>query len=245
MSHNLCKEEFALSSEPWTEPTEFSFYGETDSAMSHHLSKQQSLAEGEKMICHQCFAAKQIDSKARRICSDKRCLFYEKARLQQTNSLPVPKHFETIPNGDKYETLQRSDSHGSLSDEVATFTGNLSLGGNKWLAFGGGMTGGSLWESTGVVGVMPSKCDQLDADLDRKRFYSANTATATTALTHTNTTASRHWRGDHLRHGSINLPFSNNQSENEEDEDDAFLPTFVPGGQLQEVCTVYHTFDNA
>lgn len=233
MSHNLCKEEFALSSEPWIETIELSFYGEGDIAMSQHLSKQNSLGEGEKMICHQCFTAKQMDSKARRVCLNKKCLFFEKARPQQTNPLPLPKHFETIPNGDRYETLQRSDSQGSLSDEVATFAGNLSLSGGRWSAFYGGIAGGSLWDTAGVVGVMPSKCEHLNTDSDRKRFYSANAAPATSTLAHTTTTASRGWR-DHIRHGSLTLPFSNNQSENEE-EDDTFLPHFIPGEQLQEV----------
>jgi len=236
MSHNLCKEEFALSSEPWVETIELSFYAE-DLAMSH-LSKQHPLTEGEKMICRQCFAAKQTDSKARRICFNKNCLFFEKLRPQQTSSLAVTKQFETIPNGDKYETLQRSDSQGSLSDEVATYTGNLSLTGTRWPVFGG-IAGGSLWDSTGMVGVMPSKTDQPDPDVDRKRFYSATTAPAATPLSHTVTTANRHWRADHIRHGSLTLPFSNNQSENEDDDDDTFLP-FMPGGaQLQEVCCKY------
>ena len=234
MSHNLCKEEFALSSEPWTETIELSFYAEGDPAMSHQLSKQYSLAEGEKMICHQCFTAKQIDSKARRVCLNKRCLFFDKARPQQTNPLSLTKHFETIPNGDRYEILQRADSQGSLSDEVATCAGNLSLSGNRWSAFGGGIIGGSLWDSTGAVGVMPSKCEQLDSDFDRKRFYSANAVPATSTLSHTAAIANRNWRGDHIRHGSLTLPFSNNQSENEEDDDETFLPHFMSGG-MQEV----------
>lgn len=242
MSHNLCKEEFALSSEPWTETSELSFYGEGDFAMSHHPSKQHTLADGEKMICHQCFDAKQMDSKARRVCLNKKCLFFEKAPRPQptSNPLALTKHFETIPNGDKYETLQRSDSQGSLSDEVATGAGNLSLT-NRWPAlYGGGLGGGSLWDSTGVIGVLPNKCEHLDTDSDRKRFYSANAAPALSTLAHTATSASRNWRGDHIRHGSLSLPFSNNQSENEEEEDDAFLPHFVvPGGQLQEVCDIY------
>ena len=239
MSHNLCKEEFALSSEPWIETIELSFYGEGDIAMSHHLSMQHPLGEGEKMICHQCFTAKQVDSKARRVCLNKRCLFFEKARPQQTNPLSLPKHFETIPNGDKYETLQRSDSQGSLSDEVAASAGNLSLSGGRWSAFYGGISGGSLWDTPGVVGVMPSKCEHLDADLDRKRFYSANAAPAALTLAHTATTASRNWRGDHIRHGSMSLPFSNNQSENE-DDDDAFLHQYIPGGGQLEVYLYYN-----
>ena len=234
MSHNLCKEEFALSSEPWVETIELSFYEEGDIAMSHHVSKQHPLGEGEKMICHQCFTAKQLDSKTRRVCQNKKCLFFDKARPQQTNPPSFPKHFETIPNGDKFE-LQRTDSQGSLSDEVAAFTGNLSLSGGRWPAFYGG-AGGSLWDTAGVVGVMPSKCEQLDTDFDRKRFYSATAAPATSTLAHTVTTASRGWRSEHVRHGSLSLPFSNNQSENEEEEDDTFLPQYIPGGQLQEVC---------
>ena len=205
--------------------------------MSHQPSKQYSLAEGEKMICHQCFNAKQMD-KTRRVCLNKRCLFYDKARPQPTNPLPLSRHFETIPNGDRFEMLQRSDSQGSLSDEVATCAGNLSLSGNRWSAFGGGMIGGSLWDSPGVVGVMPNKCEQLDDNFDRKRFYSANAGPAALTLSHAATTASRNWRGDHIRHGSLSLPFSNNQSENEEEEDDTFLPHFVSAGQIQEVCHV-------
>lgn len=228
MSHNLCKEEFALSSEPWVETIELSFYAEEDLAMSH-LSKQQPLSEGEKMICHQCFTAKQTDNKTRRICFNKKCLFFEKTRPPQSSSLAVTKHYETIPNGDKYETLQRSDSQGSLSDEVATYTGNLSLTGTRWPAFYGGIAGGSLWDSTGVVGVMPSKTDYLDTDVDRKRFYSATTAPPAT-------TTNRHWRADHIRHGSLTLSFSNNQSENEDEEDDTFLPFMSGGTQLKEVC---------
>ena len=187
------------------------------------------------MICHQCFSAKQVDSKSRRVCLNRRCLFFDKARPQQTNPLSLTKHFETIPNGDRYEILQRSDSQGSLSDEA----GNLSLTGNRWSAFGGGIAGSSLWDSTGVVGVLPSKCEHLDSDFDRKRFYSANAGSAVSTLSHTATTGSKNWRADSIRHGSLSLPFSNNQSENEEEDDDTFLPHFISGGQVQEVCYVF------
>lgn len=230
MSHNLCKDEFALSCEPWAETIELTFYEEEDLAMSHHLSKPHPLAEGEKMICHECFTSKQTDNKTRRICSNKKCLFYEKPRPQQTNSFPITKQFETVPNGDKFETLQRTDSQGSLSDEVTTYTGNLSLAGNRWPPIYG-----SLWDSSGVVGVLPSKPDQFDTNFDRGRFYSANTALAPTTLPHTASTTGRHWKGDHIRHGSLSLPFYNSQSENEE-EDDTFLPSFMTRSQLQEVC---------
>jgi len=228
MSHNPCREEFALSSEPWAE-IELSFY-EVDSSMAN-TSRQHPMAEGDKMICRQCFSAK-ADSKNSRMCINKKCLFFEKTRPPlQTSSLPQSSyHFETISNGDKYEILQRSDSQGSLSDDVTAFTSSLSISNSssRWPALYGS---GSLWDSSGLASVVASKSE---AECDRKRFYSANNVPASTALPHVTTT--RNWRGDHVRHGSFSLPASNNLSENEDDEDETFLPTsMMHAGNLQEV----------
>ncbi|XP_065882912.1 cytoplasmic polyadenylation element-binding protein 1-like isoform X2 [Dysidea avara] len=234
MSHNLCREEFVLSSEPWTE-IELSFYEVPDSSMAN-TSRQYTLAEGDKMICRQCFSAK-TDSKHSRMCQNKRCLFFEKTRPPPSSLPQSSYHFETIPNGDKYEMLQRSDSQGSLSDDVTAFTGNLSISSNntRWPALYGS---GSLWDSSGLPNVVASKSE---AEFDRKRFYSANNVPATTALPHA--TTNRNWRSDHIRHGSFSLPASNNLSENEDDEDETFLPaSIMHTGNLQEMTSTRNDF---
>jgi len=238
MSHNPCKEEFALSSESWTETDriELSFYevDPVDCSMAN-TSRQHPLGEGDKMICRQCFTAK-TDSKNSRMCLNKKCLFFEKTRPPLHNTSPLPRssyHFETVPNGEKFDMLQRTDSQGSLSDDVTTFTGNLSISTNnsRWPALYGS---GSLWDSSGLSSVVANKSD---AECDRKRFYSANNVPATTALPHASTI--RNWRSDHVRHGSFSLPASNNLSENEDDEDDTFLPTsMMHTRNLQEVLVL-------